>query len=323
MPQKREHGQTLRRTAVIAVYGITLAVLILFAVMNKTPDAEPVFGTLEGRFDSAITIERDGGVFHYREMEITNYLLIGVDNEEGMNGGQADFLVLLSVDRRNRTVTPIMVDRDTIAAVTTYGVFGNKSGEKQMQICLAQAFHGKGTTGSANTVSALSRLLCGVPIEHYAAVDMAGITLLNDAVGGVEVVLEDDLSALDPSLTQGAAVTLTGSQAELFVRSRMNVADGTNASRMKRQRVYLESLLPKLFVQQGGLLEDGLNQLDGHYETDMTDSAILSTLQKYDGYEWQAFMLLPGEYRVGSDGFTEFWLDERQTQEMLTALWFR
>lgn len=326
MPPKRERGHTISKAAAVTVYGIILGVLITLAAMSRTPDAEPVYGSMEGRFDSAITIEQDGAVLHYREMEITNYLLIGVDNEEGTNGGQADFLVLLSVDRRNQTVTPIMVDRDTVAAVTTYGIFGNKSGEKQMQICLAQAFHSKGATGSANTVSALSRLLYGVPIEHYAAVDIEGITLLNDAVGGVEVVLEDDLSALDPSLSQGAAVTLTGSQAELFVRSRMNVADGTNASRMKRQRLYLESLLSRLFDQQDGrdsLLEEGLNRLSGHYETDMTDSAILSTVQKYASYAWQPFMLLPGEYREGTDGFTEFWLDERQTQEMLTALWFR
>lgn len=326
MPLKQGRGQTIRRTAIVAIYGITFAALILFAVMNKTPDAEPVYGSMEGRFDSKIALEQEGTTYHYREMEITNYLLIGVDNEEGTNGGQADFLVLLSVDRRNRTITPIMVDRDTMAAVTTYGVFGNMSGEKQMQICLAQAFHGKDATGSANTVSALSRLLYGVPIEHYVAVDIEGITLLNDAIGGVEVVLADDFSALDPEIVQGATIQLEGKQAELFVRSRMTVADGTNASRMKRQRVYLESLLSQLFVSSDGqddLFEKGLEKLDGHYETDMTDSAILSALQKYDDYEWQAFTVLPGEYCVGTDGFTELWLDERQTQQMLAVLWFR
>lgn len=326
MPQKRERGQTIRRTSVVAVYGITFVALILFAVMNKTPDAEPVYGSMDGRFDSKIVIEQDGTTYHYREMEITNYLLIGVDNEEGTNGGQADFLVLLSVDRRNRTITPIMVDRDTIATVTTYGVFGNMSGEKQMQICLAQAFHGKDATGSVNTVSALSRLLYGVPIEHYVAVDIEGITLLNDAIGGVKVVLEDDFSALDSEMVQGASIKLKGKQAELFVRSRMTVADGTNASRMKRQRTYLEALLSQLFVspdEQDDLFEKGLDTLDGHYETDMTDSTILSALQKYDDYEWQTFTVLPGEYCVGADGFTELWLDERQMQQMLTVLWFR
>lgn len=326
MPQKRERGHMLRRTAVIAFYGITFSVLILFTVMNKTPDAEPVYGSMDGRFDSKIVIEQDGTMYHYREMEISNYLFIGVDNEDGTTGGQADFLVLLSVDRRNKTITPVMIDRDTMAAVTTYGVFGNMSGEKQMQICLAQAFHSRDATGSVNTVSTLSRLLYGVPIEHYVAVDIEGITLLNDAIGGVEVVLEDDFSALDPEMVQGASIQLEGKQAELFVRSRMNVADGTNASRMKRQRLYLEGLLSQLFVSSDGqddLFEKSLEKLDGHYETDMTDSVILSTLQKYDDYEWQEFMMLPGEYRVGADGFTELWLDESQTQQILTALWFR
>lgn len=127
-------------------------------------------------------------------------------------------------------------------------------------------------------------------------------------------------------MVQGATIQLEGKQAELFVRSRMTVADGTNASRMKRQRVYLEALLSQLFISSDGqddLFEKGLEKLDAHYETDMTDSAILSALQKYDDYEWQAFTVLPGEYCVGADGFTELWLDERQTQQMLAVLWFR
>lgn len=44
MPLKQGRGQTIRRTAIVAIYGITFAALILFAVMNKTQEAEPVYG---------------------------------------------------------------------------------------------------------------------------------------------------------------------------------------------------------------------------------------------------------------------------------------
>lgn len=323
VPRSRKPRKTMRMALIVAVYCTSFAVLLLLAAVYRAPEKEAVYGSLEGRFDSQITLTRDGATRCYREMEITNYLLLGVDKEQVTLDGQADFLVILSVDRRNRQVTPIMVDRDTLAMVTTYGVFGNASGERLMQISLAQAFHAQGQTGSANTASALSRLLYGVPVDHYVAVDLQGIALMNDAVGGVEVTLEDDFTALDPEMRPGSTVLLKGAQAELFVRSRMEVADGTNASRMRRQRAYLEGLLPRLLDGRGELLREGLKSLNGHYESDLTDSAIFSAVQRYADYEWQEFVTLPGEWRLGEDEFTEFTLDGEATQEILGELWFR
>lgn len=331
MPRKRKRSRAIRRGVLVAAYAALLVTFILIAVIEEKPGTDEVYGSLDGRFDSDIVIEREGNTYHYREMEITNYLIIGVDDQDMTAGGfqnscQADFLVLMSVDRRNRQITPVMIDRDTIADVTTYGVFGNTSGKRQMQICLAQAFRGKETTGSDNTVDAVTRLLCGAPIDYYIAIDIEGITLLNDAIGGVEVTLEDDFTALDPKMTRGTEVLLKGAQAEIFVRSRMNIADGTNASRMNRQRMYLESLMSKLFAQSNGQndwLEDGLEALTGHYEANMSDTVIYDALQRYDDYDIKPFVTLPGEYHIGTDNFTEFWLDENGTQDILTDLWFR
>lgn len=325
------------RTAVlIAVYCallILLAVLLLVGRQEKG-DKEEGFGTLDGRFTSAITLEKDGRTFSYREMEITNYLLIGVDRSEAdgdayQSSVQADFLVLLSIDRRNRTITPLMVDRDTMAWVTTYGVFGHPSGARQMQICLAQAFHAKGETGSENTMRVLSALLGNVTIDRYLAIDIGGIAILNDALGGVEVTLTDDFTAIDPAMQQGATVVLTGRQAEAFVRGRMTVGDGTNAARMQRQRVYLESLLAQLFPQgekkenTEAVLENALNALDGHLETNLQQTELLSDLQRYDSYTWQPFALVQGTHTTGTDGFTEFWPDADALMEQIVALWFR
>ena len=47
--------------------------------------------------------------------------------------------------------------------------------------------------------------------------------------------------ALDPAMARAAPVRLTGQQAEYFVRSRMQVGDGSNASRMIRQRQFLSA----------------------------------------------------------------------------------
>ncbi len=314
---------TLRKALFPAVYGAVFASLVLLLAVGTPEASDAPQGSLEGRFDSAVTLAFEGKVWHYREAEITNYLLIGVDG--GMDqpeSVQADFLLLLSVDRRAQCITPIMVDRDTAAWVTTYGVFGQASGQREMQISLAQAFHASGSTGSANTVQALSRLLFGAPIDHYLAVDIGGIAQINDALGGVVVTVEDDLTALDASLVPGSTVRLSGAQAEAFVRGRMTVGDGTNASRMRRQRVYLEGMLDAL--QDGQVQEGVLRQaLEGHCETDMTEAALWSALKRYEGYKWAEIVTLPGWYDTDEADFTRFRLDEEGTAAILTGLWFR
>ena len=73
-----------------------------------------------------------------------------------------------------------------------------------------------------------------------------GISVLNDLAGGVTVTLEDDFSAADPAMTKGATLTLQGDQAEIFVRRRMDIGEGTNEARMVRQEEYLAQLSAQL-----------------------------------------------------------------------------
>ena len=85
---------------------------------------------------------------------------------------------------------------------------------------------------------AVEGLLLGESIDFYVAMNMDGISELNDLAGGVTVTLEDDFSSIDPAMAKGTTLTLHGDQAETFVRSRMTVGDGTNASRMERQEAF-------------------------------------------------------------------------------------
>lgn len=323
----------MRRNAwLIPVYLIILVGLILVGLlMDRQENSQETFGSLEGRFQSEITLMDEGQIRYYRENEITNYLLIGIDQEEvdgkdHQSGGQADFLLVLSVDRRNRTVTPVMIDRDTMTPVATYGIFGNPAGKRTMQICLAQAFSGTNVSGGRNTAKAVSGLLKGVRIDRCMVMDLGGITLLNEAVGGVEVVVEDDLTVLDPSLAKGARVILQGDLAEQFVRGRTTLADGTNAARMRRQRVYLEALtdrLSRMIDEDEETLERVLMSIDEHIETDIDQKIILNEADAFSAYQWNELKTIPGSHCVGEDGFTEFWPDEQAMQTMIVDVWFK
>ena len=319
-----------RHMYLLLLYGAIFLALLTAALLWGGPTTQDSFGSLVGRFESEIALTHRGKTVHYRENEITNYLLIGMDREEMdssdlQNGGQADFLLMLSIDRRNRTITPVMIDRDTMTPVTTYGIFGNPAGARTMQICLAHAYRGVNVSGSENTARAVSRLLGGVNINRCMVMDLSGIALLNDAVGGVTVTVVDDLTALDPALKKGATICLQGAQAEQFVRGRMTVADGTNASRMRRQQTYIDALagrMEDLFRGDALFLEDVFEKLSGHVKSDVTQKVLLGEANAYGEYSWKPLQTLPGAHRLGEDGFAEFWVDEPMALDMIVDIWF-
>ena len=307
-----------------------VVLLVIFGQQEEEP--EPVFGSLEGRFESSITMEYEGQTLHYRENEITNYLIIGVDKEDvtqvsgHQHGGQADFLIILSVDRIRRTITPVMLDRDAMVEMQTYGVFGHPSGSRVMQLCLAQAYSGVNIPGSVNTVQTVEKMLFGVKINHYIVLDMTAIPLINDAIGGVEVTLYDDFSAYDPAMTRGTTLRLMGEQAEFFVRGRMTIADGSNASRMARQQQYLSGLLTQFRRSVRGdqrKLNEVLNSAKGHMSSDASNETLLHDVNAYDDYEWNAMRILTGEHAVDEYGFAEFWVDEAALKRLVADIWFK
>lgn len=315
----------------VVLYAAALAVLLILLAGEGDGEGEPVFGSMEGRFRSDITLVKDGQTHYYRENEITNYLLIGVDREDVtaasgyQHGGQADFLVVLSVDRVSRTVTPVMLDRDTMVDVQTYGVFGHPSGVREMQLCLAQSYSGVNVVGSENTAASVSNLLHGVQIAHYIVLDMSAVPLLNDAMGGVVVTLQDDFTMMDPAMEKGATLRLMGDQAEFFVRGRMTVADGTNASRMERQQQYMAGFLEQFSREIAGS-EDRLTELygvvSGHMRSDATQERLLSDLNRYMDYQWKPLVTPEGEHSIDEYGFAEFRVDEDALLDLVTDVWF-
>lgn len=310
------------------------AIVILVIVASLHEDAEKdVKGSLEERFASELIIEANGKRYGYREWQTKTVLVIGVDSyglqtesNTYRGGPQADFLLLLSVDREDRTVRSLQIDRDTLADIDICGILGNSLGQRRTQICLAQSFGNSIGTGTKNTAAAVSRLLCGIPIDHYIVFDMESVNRINDLLDGVTVTLQDDLTMLDPMLENGAAVTLRGKQAELFVRGRRDVADGTNANRMRRQKVYIESAIQKCreFVETDPeyftYLVEGVEDC---YYTDLTRAELIGLLNRIAGYTAEESSQIDGEYVIGSDGFREFLADEKDLTDKVIGLCFQ
>jgi LCP family protein required for cell wall assembly len=117
--------------------------------------------------------------------------------------------------------------------------------------------------GRALTIKTISSLL-GVPIDHFAEVNLVGFYDLANAVGGVQVCLNH---AVNDSQYSGAVFpagvqTITGAQALEFVRQRHGLPNG-DLDRTHRQQAFITGVITK-FRQQGlfndiGKLQNLLN----------------------------------------------------------------
>lgn len=277
--------------------------------------------------DHRKTLEYQGTTYVARE-GVDAYLFMGIDVEgpvkgtEGyMGGGQADVQLLLVVDRFNGTWQVLQVNRDSMVQVPVLGVTGTEVGSEYQQIALAHAY-GDGLERSCeNNVTAVSRLLNNQYINGYMSLNMDAISVLNDAVGGVEVTLLDDFSHMDASLGKGKTVTLSGDQAVAYVRGRQGVGDETNLSRMARQEQYLNGLYQKMLTLSSGAAWEVFQAVEKYMVTNMGDQwlKLMDRLREYTKLEP---LTIEGENDRDEQGSAAYRLNEDSLQRVMIQLFY-
>lgn len=265
--------------------------------------------------------------------DVETYLFIGEDargvkqrktQQDGT--GQSDVLELLVLDTKNHTYYKLPINRDTITDVKSLDDDGSYLATTKVQIALAHA-NGDGMELSCeNTVDAVSKMLYGIRIDGYLSLNIDAITVLNHLAGGVPVTIEDDFSQSDPSLKIGERVTLTDEQALHFVHDRMNVGDGTNECRMRRQKAYVNALTP-IFEQKlkedGGFINIFYNSLSDYMVTDMSVGQMGNVANMILESEDKGELSIQGTDAIGEDGYNEFTMNEDSRGEIAMKLFFK
>ena len=284
-----------------------------------------------GELDKGKSVEYKGKQYKKRN-GLTSLLLIGVDKTESSasggyrSGGQADFLLLTVIDPEANSVRQLQIDRDCMANITVLSVLGKEVGTRNTQICLSHAFGKTEAENCSYTVKAASSLLQGVDIDLYLSSDISSISRLNDSLGGVTVLVEEDLTELDPALEAGKTVTLLGKQAELFLRQRHGISDGSNRERAKRQRTYLSAALDSIKRQSASdaaFLNRLLDELEDYTATNATKGRLINEMNAALKCELRPVELLKGEYLRGKDGFIEFHPDEDALMEWVLDVFYK
>lgn len=173
-----------------------------------------------------------------------NTLVVGSDSRDGLTPEELLALGTEAVDGRRTDTIFVLSTSGGSAALLSFprdllvtrcdGTRGRING----------AYSTGGPSCLAETISATS----GIPITHYAEVNLAGLKTLVDAVGGVTLFLDAPLAdrAAGIDLPAGC-VTLDGTQALGFVRARSVDSD---LGRIGRQQRFIAELADEVMTPE-------------------------------------------------------------------------
>ena len=297
--------------------------LLLFSLMDnwgKTGEPQRMDTITQDFMEDGVIVWENG---RYRKTpNVTNYLIAGIDQASNApasasnryrNGGQADYLLLLSIDHTNRKIYQLPIDRDTMTDVTVLSVYGKETGTRVLQISLAHSYGSTKDDNARYTVRAVRHLLNGIEIAGYYMMDYTAVPTLNDTLGGVTVTIPDDMTGVNPLWVKGAEITLHGDEAEAFVRSRKSAGQGTNAERMARQNEFITSAIRQIhakLAKNADFAARLLTALRKNAVTNIPQQQLLLEINEAHGYEIQPASYLEGDHLIAENGFAEFYADE-------------
>ena len=179
-----------------------------------------------------------------------------------LNAGEADgelntdTIIVVRVPNDGSRATAVSIPRDTyirdrrLGNTKINGVYGEYALQKREELVnegvegreLEEKVAQAGQQGLINAVADLT----GVEVDHYAEVGLLGFVLLTDAVGGVEVCLNEAVNEpLSGANFPAGRSTLDGAQALAFVRQRHDLPRG-DLDRIVRQQVFMASLVNEI-----------------------------------------------------------------------------
>ncbi len=313
-----------RWNIVILIAILILVLVLLYSGLQILESTVLRKDTGANQEPSSLTITRDG-VDYFPKQDITTILVSGVDTTGPMadsgsynNSAVSDMVALVIFDESTGKMDILNMNRDTMTNIPVLGIGGKKAGTIWGQLALAHTYGSGLADSSENLRDTVSALLYGAQIDYYVTINMDAIQIINDAVGGVTVNVTDDFSAIDPTISMGR-VTLTGDQAVTYLRTRYELGDELNLSRMERHQQYMQGFLEALRAKtesDAGFVLSLYSQVAAYMVTDCSTTAVTGLVDRYGDYELGQILNLEGENVKGKQ-YMEYHLDEEALDKLI------
>lgn len=240
----------------------------------------------------------------------------------GVNGNLTDFIMLGQYDPNTREIDLISIPRDTNV--------GNASIDGKIN----SVYSSKGINEIKNQVTKIT----GIEVDYYVWFKAKILRQLVDEIGGVTVDVPMNMNYDDPAqdlyihLKKGTQ-TLTGSQAEQFVRFRKN-NDGTGYAGGDIERTKTQQQFIKAFISQL-LKAENISKIATLIDIVIDGTKTDVTLDVAKGYIDDVIAIrtdrittntLPGEgrYEVGPHGYkvSYYFIDEAEARKMINEMFY-
>lgn len=285
----------------------------------------------------------EDGIYEYNEKTL-NFLLMGIDHDGELNkqtdlsdweAGQADALFLVSINQQNNTVSIIGIPRNAMVELDIYNEKGQCVDTIYNQICLQYGYAGGGELGLETMKDSVSELFSGLPIHGACAVSYNAVGVVTDMIGGIEVIIPDDMTLYNSQYAEGSRQLLTKENVVPYLRYRDFNTLGSPTTRLTRQKEFLKTAIHKTVGQVKSnpmFVRDIYQAIIPYMNTDITvDEAVYLAAQFVNcRIEENSFYQLTGEdKRVDfvtdtgkADFYDDLYLNEDAKRELIMKLFY-
>ena len=188
-------------------------------------------------------------------------------------GERSDVIILTRIDAPNRKVTLVSIPRDTPYRM------------EDGTVCKINEMYNTG--GAAGTVKAVEETT-GVDIAHYAELRFSDLENMVDALDGITVNVDTALSYKDALTGERVTIdageqTLTGQQAQIFVRARHEYATDQDVHRQNNVRQLATAMMNAVLDKPVSKIPDIVLELAKYVGTDLNATDLLKLASSFAG----------------------------------------
>ncbi|WP_167348485.1 LCP family protein [Paenibacillus etheri] len=225
-----------------------------------------------------------------------NVVLIGTDTWGG-EISRADTIMVVHVIPEQRKVNIVSVPRDTKVYVQNVGY------TKINHAHIVGESKGGNEQGTLTLIQAVSDFM-NIPIHHYIKTNFSGVRDFIDSIGGIDMVINQDVSITPEITIKKGEQHLDGVHALYLARARYSTPNG-DFSRQEEQFNIVRAVANKLLSPEhlpdlAGLL---LHEKKDIIDTSFSDSDLLSLAWLFKGIASEDFQYeqIPGNNSSGVD----------------------
>ncbi|MBO1214455.1 LCP family protein [Staphylococcus nepalensis] len=291
----KKRRKSLSKKIVVTII-IILAVLIILAAAFIFYKLTALNSSINDPLDRKHSELRDKPL---KDGEPISIVLFGIDSDEvrgSEHGGQrSDSIVLLSINPKDKETEMISVPRDTHAKIVGKGT------EEKIN-------HAYAYGGSDMAVKSVEKLM-NVPIDHYAAINMDGVSKFIDEINGIDVVSNANFNVKGYSFEKGKKYHMDGKEALAFMRSRKEAGAGGDEGRQARQQLVIEAVAKKLLNPSSiPKINSIFNAIEDNVKTDLSLTELNDIRSDYKNAQKNVKRhTLNGENTLGKDGLYYFY----------------